>query len=212
MDAERWQRLSPLLDALLDLQPGARAEELERLRCADPLLAAELEKLLAGVDAEDDFLHDPLPGIHPGSRQGSRLGPYRLERLLGEGGMGQVWLAERADGLYQRQLALKLLRPGYADPNLRLRFSREREILARLQHPNIARLLDAGIGEGDQPYLVLEYVEGVTLTDYCRSHGLSVEARLRLFLQVCAAVSHAHSNLIVHRDRKPSIMLVTAAH
>ncbi|UWX04091.1 serine/threonine protein kinase [Pseudoxanthomonas sp. NC8] len=119
------------------------------------------------------------------------------------------WLAERADGLYRRQLALKLLRPGYADPNLRLRFSREREILTRLQHPNIARLLDAGIGEGDQPYLVLEYVEGVPLTEYCRDNALPVEARLRLFLQVCAAVSHAHANLIVHRDLKPSNMLVT---
>lgn len=211
MDAERWQRLSPRLDALLDLQPAARAEELERLRATDPALAAELEALLAGADEEDDFLHDPLPGIHPASRQGARLGPYRLERLLGEGGMGQVWLAERADGLYRRQLALKLLRPGYADPNLRLRFSREREILARLQHRNIARLLDAGIGEGDQPYLVLEYVEGVPLTDYCRAHALSVDERLRLFLQVCAAVSHAHANLIVHRDLKPSNMLVTAA-
>src|SRR5690606_18454509 len=121
----------------------------------------------------------------PASREGIVLGAYRLERLLGEGGMGQVWLAERADGLYRRRLALKLLRPGYADPNLRLRFSREREILARLQHPNIARLLDAGIGEGDQPYLVLEYVEGIPLTDYCRRHALPVEARLRLFLQVC---------------------------
>ena len=211
MDAERWQRLSPLLDALLDLQPGARAEELERLRASDPPLAAELEALLAGVDQEADFLHDPLPGIHPCSRQGSRLGPYRLERLLGEGGMGQVWLAERADGLYQRQLALKLLRPGYADPNLRLRFSREREILARLQHPHIARLLDAGVGEGDQPYLVLEYVEGVALTDYCRQHALSVDERLRLFVQVCEAVSYAHANLIVHRDLKPSNMLVTAS-
>ena len=211
MDAERWQRLSPLLDALLDLQPGARAEELERLRAADPPLAAELEALLAGVDQEAEFLHDPLPGIHPCSRQGSRLGPYRLERLLGEGGMGQVWLAERADGLYQRQLALKLLRPGYADPNLRLRFSREREILARLQHPHIARLLDAGVGEGDQPYLVLEYVEGVALTDYCRQHALSVDERLRLFVQVCEAVSYAHANLIVHRDLKPSNMLVTAS-
>ena len=211
MDAERWHRLSPLLDALLDLQPAARAEELERIRATDPALATDLETLLADADGHDDFLHDPLPGIHPASRQGSRLGPYRLERLLGEGGMGQVWLAERADGLYQRQLALKLLRPGYADPNLRLRFSREREILARLQHPNIARLLDAGIGEGDQPYLVLEYVEGVALTDYCRIHALSVDARLRLFLQVCAAVSHAHANLIVHRDLKPSNMLVTTA-
>ncbi|KAF1689350.1 serine/threonine-protein kinase [Pseudoxanthomonas koreensis] len=210
MDAARWQRLSPLLDALLDLPAADRAGELQRLRDEDPDLASELEVLLASEEDGNDFLHDPLPGTRPASREGSRLGPYRLERLLGEGGMGQVWLAERADGLYRRELALKLLRPGYADPNLRLRFSREREILARLQHPNIARLLDAGIGEGDQPYLVLEYVEGVPLTEYCNSHALPVEARLRLFLQVCAAVSHAHANLIVHRDLKPSNMLVTA--
>jgi len=210
MDAERWQRLSPLLDALLDLPPSGRMDELERLRAQDPALAGELEALLATEDTDADFLHDPLPGTRPPSREGTRLGPYQLERLLGEGGMGQVWLAERADGLYRRQLALKLLRPGYADPNLRLRFSREREILARLQHPNIARLLDAGIGEGDQPYLVLEYVEGVPLTDYCREHSLPVEARLHLFLQVCAAVRHAHANLIVHRDLKPSNMLVAA--
>ncbi len=210
MDAARWQRLSPLLDALLDLPPAERADELQRLRDGEPALADELEALLAREETESDFLHDPLPGTRPASREGTRLGPYQLERLLGEGGMGQVWLAERADGLYRRQLALKLLRPGYADPNLRLRFSREREILARLQHPHIARLLDAGIGEGDQPYLVLEYVEGVPLTEYCNAHALPVEARLRLFLQVCAAVSHAHANLIVHRDLKPSNMLVTA--
>ena len=126
MDAERWLRLSPLLDALLDLPPAGRTEELERLRASEPALAAELEALLAVEDTDPTFLHDPLPGTRPASREGTRLGPYRLERLLGEGGMGQVWLAERADGLYQRQLALKLLRPGYADPNLRLRFSRER--------------------------------------------------------------------------------------
>ena len=212
MDVERWQRLSPLLDGLLDLAGDARAVHLHRLRSDDPALAAELEALLAMEEEDAGFLAEPLPDLRPATHAGSRLGPYRLERLLGEGGMGQVWLAERADGLYQRQLALKLLRPGYADPNLRLRFSREREILARLQHPNIARLLDAGIGDGDRPYLVLEYVEGVPITEYCQVHALPVEARLRLFLQVCAAVSHAHANLIVHRDLKPSNMLVAEGH
>ena len=146
----------------------------------------------------------------PGQPQVNTLvGPYRMEVLLGEGGMGMVWLAARADGLYQRKVALKLLRPGLADPNLRLRFSREREILARLAHPNIARLLDAGIGSEGQPYLALEYVEGIPITDYCLVHGLSVDTRLKLFLQVCEAVSHAHANLIVHRDLKPSNILVT---
>ncbi|MET1161260.1 MAG: serine/threonine-protein kinase, partial [Pseudoxanthomonas sp.] len=146
----------------------------------------------------------------PGQPQsGVLVGPYRMESVLGEGGMGMVWLASRADGLYERKVALKLLRPGLADPNLRLRFSREREILARLAHPNIARLLDAGIGSEGQPYLALEYVQGIPITDYCQAHGLSVETRLKLFLQVCEAVSHAHANLIVHRDLKPSNILVT---
>ncbi|MGH8031318.1 MAG: serine/threonine-protein kinase, partial [Luteimonas sp.] len=210
MDAERWQRLSPLLDALLELDPGARARSLAALREDDPQLAADLDGLLAMEADGDDFLSEPLIPPLPGPRPGGRVGPYQLERMLGEGGMGQVWLAIRADGLYQRRVALKLLRPGLADPNLRLRFTRERQILARLEHPHIARLLDAGISGDSQPYLALEYVEGEPLTDWCKTHALSVDACLRLFLQVCAAVSHAHANLIVHRDLKPSNILVTA--
>lgn len=120
-----------------------------------------------------------------------------------------MWLAARADGLYQRRVALKLLRPGTADSNLRLRFSRERQILARLAHPHIARLLDAGISSDGLPYLALEYVEGEPITDYCRNHQLPLEQRLRMFHQICDAVSHAHANLIVHRDLKPSNILVT---
>lgn len=215
MDAERWQRLSPLLDALIDLDPEARAVRLAELRAEDPALTVELEQLLALEEDNTDFLSEPLIAPPPSAKADSLIGPYRLERMLGEGGMGQVWLARRADGLYQRRVALKLLRPGLADPNLRQRFTRERQILARLGHPHIARLLDAGIG-GDgqgvqnQPYLALEYVEGEPITDWCRSRDLSVEARLRLFLQVCEAVSHAHANLIVHRDLKPSNILVTA--
>ncbi len=211
MDAERWQRLSPLLDVLLELDPQARARHLQRLREQEPELVAELEALLALEDGHDDFMAQPLLDKPAQSGAGTLVGPYRMESLLGEGGMGMVWLAARADGLYQRQVALKLLRPGLADPNLRLRFSREREILARLAHPNIARLLDAGIGSEGQPYLALEYVEGVPITDYCQTHGLSVETRVKLFLQVCEAVSHAHANLIVHRDLKPSNILVTTS-
>ncbi|MGH8028193.1 MAG: protein kinase domain-containing protein, partial [Pseudoxanthomonas sp.] len=209
MDAARWQRLSPLLDVLLELGAQARAAQLEILRAQDPELADDLEKLLALEDDSDDFMAQPLLD-KPGQPQtGMMVGPYRMESVLGEGGMGMVWLASRADGLYERKVALKLLRPGLADPNLRLRFSREREILARLAHPNIARLLDAGIGSEGQPYLALEYVQGIPITDYCQTHGLSVDTRLKLFLQVCEAVSHAHANLIVHRDLKPSNILVT---
>ena len=209
MDAERWQRLSPLLDVLLELDPEARAQQLEILRADDPETARELEKLLALEEEGDDFIDQPLVDKPDQLKPGIRIGPYQLESMLGEGGMGMVWLASRADGLYQRRVALKLLRPGLADPNLRLRFTREREILARLEHPNIARLLDAGIGSEGQPYLALEYVEGVSITDYCQANNIGLEERLRLFLQICEAVSHAHANLIVHRDLKPSNILVT---
>lgn len=210
MDAERWQRLSPLLDALLEVDAGTRARSLASLREEDPQLADELAALLALEEQGDDFLSEPLIAPLPGARPDAIIGPYKLERMLGEGGMGQVWLASRADGLYQRRVALKLLRPGLADPNLRLRFTRERQILARLGHPHIARLLDAGISSDNQPYLALEYVEGEPITDWCRTHQLCVETCVRLFLQVCEAVSHAHANLIVHRDLKPSNILVTA--
>jgi len=212
MDAERWQRLSPLLDVLLELAPDARDAQLQILREENPELAAELEKLLALEEDNTGFIAKPLLAAESEPLQaGAMIGPYRLESPLGEGGMGTVWLAARADGLYQRRVALKLLRPGLTDPSLRLRFGREREILARLEHPHIARLLDAGIASAGQPYLALEYVLGVPITDYCRNHALPVEARLKLFLQVCDAVSYAHANLIVHRDLKPSNILVTAA-
>ena len=181
------------------------------MREEDPHLAAELESLLQLELESEDFLSEPLVAPLPGPRVGSAVGPYRLERMLGEGGMGQVWLAARADGLYQRRVALKLLRPGLADPNLRLRFTRERQILARLAHPHIARLLDAGVSVDHQPYLALDYIDGEPITDYCRSRKLSLDSRLRLFAQVCAAVSHAHANLIVHRDLKPSNILVSPA-
>jgi serine/threonine-protein kinase len=209
MDAERWQRLSPLLDALLELDPAGRARSLASLREDDAPLADELSGLLALEQGQEDFLSEPAVSQLPHARAGVLVGPYRLERMLGEGGMGQVWLASRADGLYQKRVALKLLRPGLADPNLRLHFTRERQILARLEHAHIARLLDAGISADNQPYLALEYVEGEPITDWCGLHGSSVEQRLRLFLQVCDAVSHAHANLIVHRDLKPSNILVT---
>ena len=210
MDAERWQRLSPLLDALIELGPDDRARRIEALRAEDPARADELEALVALGDGSGDFLAEPLVAPLPGARVGAQVGPYRLERLLGEGGMGQVWLASRADGMYQRRVALKLLRPGLVDPGLLLRFQRERDILARLAHPHIARLLDAGLSVDGQPFLALDYVEGEPITDWCRAREVPLAKRLELFDQVCAAASHAHANLIVHRDLKPSNILVTA--
>lgn len=210
MDDAHWQRLSPALDALLELDAPARATALDAHRRVDPAFAAELEALLALEAEHADFLAEPAVAALPHMRPGRQIGPYALERLLGEGGMGQVWLAHRADGLYERRVALKLLRPGLADPDLRLRFTRERQILARLEHPHIARLLDAGISADQQPYLALDYIDGEPVTDWCRAQQPGIAERVRLFLQVCGAVSHAHANLIVHRDLKPSNILVTA--
>ncbi|SEM42420.1 serine/threonine protein kinase [Pseudoxanthomonas sp. GM95] len=210
MDAAQWQRLSPLLDLLLDMNGPQRAQQLALIRREDATLADELDALLALEEDTEGAWPPPLHESQPHLQEGARLGPYKLERLLGEGGMGMVWSAKRADNGFQRRVALKLLHPGIADHRLRMRFSRERDILARLEHPNIARLLDAGVGEQGQPYLALEYVEGISITDYCQQHMLGVEARLALFRQVCLAVSHAHANLIVHRDLKPSNILVTA--
>ena len=210
MDQARWQRISPLLDELFELHAVERCERLRDLRSDDAALADELETLLA-LDADDDFLSEPALRPSQLAMPGRQVGPYRLEHLLGEGGMGQVWLAARADGLYQRRVALKLLRPGLADTDLRLRFTRERQILARLAHPHIARLLDAGISADGLPYLALEHIDGIPITDYCRQHDTPLATRLHMFEQICAAVSHAHANLIVHRDLKPSNILVTPA-
>jgi serine/threonine-protein kinase len=204
--------MSALLDELLELDPPVRARRLAEVEAADPDLGAELQRMLALEDERPDFLAESVVSAAVFSPQaGQSIGPYRLERPLGEGGMGQVWLALRADGLYQRRVALKLLRPGLGDAGLRTRFTRERQILARLGHAHIARLLDAGVSSDGQPYLALDYIQGEPITQYAQQLALPLRERLELFLQVCAAVSHAHANLVVHRDLKPSNILVTAA-
>jgi serine/threonine protein kinase/Tfp pilus assembly protein PilF len=216
MDAVRWARVSQQLDALLDLDLPGRESELVALAAHDPTLAQELRRLLALGAAREDFLAEPLrpsgrddDGDGKAPRAGERVGAYTLLRVLGEGGMGQVWLAARADGLYQREVALKLLRAEAAAHGLRARFGRERRILAQLSHPNIARLFDAGVDAEGRPYLALEYVEGETLIDATQRRALDLRARLALFLQVCDAVAYAHAHLVVHRDLKPSNILVT---
>ncbi|AXK73120.1 hypothetical protein DWG18_13080 [Lysobacter sp. TY2-98] len=209
MDPARWLRLSPHLDELLELEPSERDVRLSQIANDDAALAADLTKMLALEDGNAGFLAEPIVVPKALLSEGGEVGPYRLEKLLGEGGMGQVWRASRADGLYQRRVALKLLRPGLADETLRLRFARERQILARLAHPHIAGLLDAGVSAEGVPYLALEYVEGEPITRYWQRLDVPLDARLRMFRQVCAAVSHAHANLVVHCDLKPSNILVT---
>jgi serine/threonine-protein kinase len=205
--------LDALLRQALELDPAERDAWLARLRRDQPVQAAELEALLAeqpGLDSAGFLCKDAgeSPGRGEPGLSGQRLGAYTLEQPLGKGGMGTVWLARRSDGRYEGRVAVKLLNLALLDPVGSERFRREGTLLARLSHPNIARLLDAGVTGGGQPFLVLEYVEGTRIDRYCDDRRLTPEARLRLFLDVLAAVSHAHANLVVHRDLKPSNILV----
>jgi serine/threonine-protein kinase len=215
MDRRLWQSLSPVLDRVLDLDACARTEFLRLLQSSDPPLAASLEALLAdhlGVLASD-FLETPAvtaSDLAP-SLAGQTIGAYTLERPLGVGGMGAVWLARRSDGRFEGRVALKLVNLAVLDPVAKERFAREGTVLARLAHPNIGRLFDAGVTAAGQPYLVLEYVDGMWIDEYADAHRLAVGARLELFAQTADAVAHAHANLIVHRDLKPSNILVDAA-
>ncbi|HEX6707204.1 MAG TPA: serine/threonine-protein kinase [Albitalea sp.] len=212
-DRDAWQRLSPLLDELLDLDAGARASRLAALRSQDAALADELAILLdegERAEAERFLSGDLLAAIASPSLEGQRVGAYVLESLLGQGSTGSVWRAHRADGRFDGSVAIKLLHLSLIGHAAALRFEQEGAILARLTHPHIARLLDAGVTPGGQPYLVLDLVEGETIDRYCDSRRLSVEQRLVLFDDVLAAMAHAHSHLVVHRDIKPSNILVDA--
>ena len=215
---EQWVTLSRLLDEALALPPAERETWLERLPPSTYAVGPTLRALLArqgGV--ETDFFLKTLPKIGASAldnapdallRAGAVVGPYRLVRPLGRGGMGSVWLAERTDGLLKRPVALKLPHPGAYGTHLAERFARERDILAALSHPRIARLYDAGMSEDGQPFLALEYVDGEPLGAYCDAHRMDLKQRLELFLQVLDAVQYAHARLVVHRDLKPSNILV----
>jgi tetratricopeptide (TPR) repeat protein len=214
MDRARWERASPLLDDLLDVEPSRRPTLLEALRQEDAALADDLVELLQRLDAveRDSFLEGRV-ALQDSSLAGQTVGAYTIERELGQGGMGSVWLAKRTDGRYEGDVAIKFLHDtGVPVRGSAERFAREGSILARLAHPNIARLIDAGItATGGQRYLVLEYVDGVPIDQYCNARALDVAARVRLFIGVLAAVAHAHNRLILHRDLKPANILVTVA-
>lgn len=217
---ERWQRLSPLLDELLDLSGDARSLRLEALRAQAPELVAELASLIDAAARADaaQFLAggaDAGGGARAGAAdpmsalQGQRIGAYVFEVPLGQGGTGTVWRARRADGRFEGAVAIKLLHLSLLGRAGARRFEREGAILARLSHPNIARLLDAGVTPSGQPYLVLELVQGLRIDRHCDERCLSVEQRLTLFTDVLAAVAHAHSHGVIHRDIKPTNILVT---
>ena len=203
--------LSRLAEEVLAVPAAAREAWLQRLPASAQRLVPRLRRALA-ADADGAALAT-LPQLHDATADafsGEMVGPYRLIREIGRGGMGSVWLAERADGIFERLVALKLPRLSKG-AGLAQRMARERQIGARLEHPHIARLYDAGVDDKGRPYLVMERVQGLNLRDHADAKRLSVDARLRLMLQVCDAVAHAHRQLVVHRDIKPSNILVDAS-
>ncbi|MBB6094938.1 serine/threonine-protein kinase [Povalibacter uvarum] len=205
-----WVQALAHLDELLQQQPEQRERSLTDIAQSQPHLHSMLVSLLAAeAQAESAGFLEPAPRMAAALQSGAQLGPYRVESQIGAGGMGEVWLARRDDGLYQGEVAIKTLHPYYGGGALRERFLREAQILSRLTHPNIARLLDAGVAGDGSVYLVLEYVRGVSIETWCDQRKLGVDARLELFLEVCAAVAQAHASLVVHRDIKPSNILVT---
>jgi serine/threonine-protein kinase len=227
---KEWERLEEVLDLVLELRPEARAAFIEQTCGTDGLLRRQAETMIAAAERAGDFLERPVDACAAGllsqmaqeAEEGSeldapesaaaargRLGPYRLLRELGRGGMGAVYLAERDDEQYERRVAIKVLPAGLLSRGLRTRFLLERRILASLEHPNIARLYDAGMSEGGTPYFVMEYVEGRRIDVHCDENRLPVGTRLALFTQICDAVQFAHRNLVVHRDLKPANILVS---
>lgn len=217
--ADEWPAISRRLDEALALDPVEHDRWLDAVAESESI-KGKLRQLLAvavGVETGDFLCTLPKLGLGPatagngggdGAVKDGTIGPYRLLSQLGQGGMGTVWLAERTDGQPRRKVALKLPHIGWA-PGLNARMARERDILASLEHPNIARLYDAGVDPLGRPYLALEYVEGTPIDRYCAAHALPLRERLSLVLQVAAAVAHAHTRLVVHRDLKPSNILVT---
>jgi serine/threonine protein kinase len=211
LNPDRWQEVSPYLDKVLAMPTEERAGWLASLRENNPELARLVEALLDEhrLLRDEHFLeHSPAQLPEP-ALAGQGIGAYTLVSAIGHGGMGSVWLARRSDGRFERMAALKFLNLALMGRGGEERFKREGRILGQLNHPHIAELLDAGVSSSGQPYLVLEYVDGQHADVYCDEHSLNVEARIRLFLDVLAAVSHAHTNLVVHRDIKPSNVLVT---
>ena len=204
-------RVDELLDDMFDLPEGERIANLRARRIEDSAVLAEVESLLRSASASGGFLTTPpKPSpeeLLPDGTVGMRLGAWRITRLLGRGGMGEVYEAIRADGNFEQRVAIKLLQREAAAQMER--FQAERQILARLEHPGIARLYDGGVTEDGRPFMTMEFVEGRSITEYCQITQATFEQRLALFLQVCDAVAYAHRNLVVHRDLKPSNILVT---
>ncbi len=213
MQQDRWNRIESVCAEAIERTGPERVAWVQAECAGDPALEADVLSLLAELESDPGFLEQPLitrPETEGTLEEGSQVGPYVVARLLGRGGMGEVYLATRdLDGAVQR-VALKVIRAGMASDEVVRRFRLERRIMAQLNHPSVAQLIDAGVGPDSRPYFVMEFVEGEPLTSWCDDRQLSVAARLRLFQGICAAVQHAHQRLVLHRDLKPRNILVTA--
>jgi eukaryotic-like serine/threonine-protein kinase len=210
---EKWDQVKELFTLALEREPEARSNFLLQACAGDDSLRTEIESLLSSFDSAATFLEDcpaaDLVSAQSRALTGNRIGAYRILREIGRGGMAVVYLAERADDLYRKRVAIKMLKPGPQRDKILRRFRHERQVLAALDHPSIVRLLDGGTTEEGSPYLIMEYVEGVRIDEYCDAHRLSITERLKLFHAVCLAVQYAHEALVIHRDLKPSNILIT---
>lgn len=213
MNPERWQKVEEIFDVAADLPVAERGRYVEKASAGDLEILKQVRALLAGHENAGTFMDTPAAAQAETeeSLTGQRAGPWLIEELIGRGGMGTVWRAIRDDGAYAHQAAIKVIRRGFDTAEIIERFRRERQFLALLNHPNIARLLDGGTTADGRPFYVMELVEGKQITEWCFSLSLPLAARLRLFLSVCAAAAHAHSNLIIHRDLKPANILITGS-
>ncbi|MDZ7756000.1 MAG: serine/threonine-protein kinase [Rhodohalobacter sp.] len=213
MNAEQWKRVQTLFKEIVDLEPDTRHERMESVKTEDPILYEELRSLLAADSQETSLLdgfaidHVDLSDLFP--LEGVQVGSFLIEKKIGSGGMGNVYLANRTEGGFEQSVALKLIKYGMGSEQAINRFLGERSILARLQHPNIARLIDGGITGEERPWFAMEYVKGENILDYCKNRTVPLKGRLKLILDVIDAVQYAHKNLIVHRDLKPDNIMVT---
>ncbi len=217
MTPDRWKRVNEIFESVAALMPCEREDFLERVCGSDLELREEVSSLLAYDGEPSGFLRNPtvppasrMAAESPGRLVGHRIGAYRLIRQIASGGMGSVWLADRADEQFTKQVAIKLIKRGMDTDEVLRRFHAERQVLARLEHPNIARLHDGGATDDGLPYLVMEHIAGTPLDAYCDQHRLPIRARLELFRHICDAVQYAHRNLVVHRDLKPANILITS--
>src|SRR5258708_18117473 len=213
MTIEEWQKVKQVLHEALELPRDGRTEFLDRECAGNQELRAEVESLLASHDDAGTFIEESVAASHvqvlPDSLAiGAQVGPYRIVQLIAEGGMGSVYQAVRVDDLYRKVVAMKVIRRGVHGDYALKQFDTERQILAHLDHPNIAKLLDGGATPDGRPYFAMDFIAGTPIDEYCDAHRLTVRERLEFFITVCSAMHYAHPNLVIHRDPTPPNVVV----